>query len=108
MNVNLQLQLDSDIVKSIHNCEYLLTQLVKQGIHIMAQIDDLEASVAKETDVEASAVLLLQQLSQMLKDAIASGNPARIAAVAATIDANTQRLADAVAANTPVATPAVK
>ncbi len=74
----------------------------------MAQIDDLEASVAKETDVEASAVLLLQQLSQMLKDAIASGNPARIAAVAATIDANTQRLADAVAANTPVATPAVK
>jgi hypothetical protein len=69
----------------------------------MAAIDDLQAEVAKVKSVEASAITLLQGLSQLLKDAIASGNPAAIQAVVTDLDASATALADAVTANTPAA-----
>lgn len=69
----------------------------------MAAIDDLETEVSENTDVTSSAVVLLEGLSQQLKDAIASGDPARVQAVVTQLDANSKRLADAVTANTPVA-----
>jgi len=67
----------------------------------MAKIDDLEAAVKRETDAEESVITLLQGISQQLKDAQASGDPARVDAVIASIDANTNRLSAAVTANTP-------
>ena len=56
------------------------------------------------TLVVTGAVTLLNSLSQMLKDALASNDPAAIQAVIDQIDMNRQALADAVTANTP-ATP---
>lgn len=72
---------------------------------IMAALDTLEADLAANTDVTASAVTLLDTLHQELADAIASGDPARVQAVADQLAANTQALADAVAANTDAAPP---
>lgn len=72
---------------------------------IMAALDTLEADLAANTDVVASAVTLLDTLHQELADAIASGDPARVQAVADQLAANTQALADAVAANTDAAPP---
>ena len=66
-------------------------------------LDELQAAVAAEDTVIDSAVTLLGNLSQMLKDAIASGDPAKVAAIASQIDAAKQKLADAVVANTPAA-----
>lgn len=72
---------------------------------IMSALDTLEADVADLTDVTSSAVALLDGLHAELADAIASGDPTRVQAVADHIEANKQALADAVARNTP-ATPA--
>ena len=69
------------------------------------ELDDLKAEVTENTTVVGSAITLLNNLSQMLKDAIASGDPAELTALAATLDKNSSDLAAAVAANT-VAVPA--
>lgn len=69
----------------------------------MATLTDLAAAVAAEKTVVDSAVILLGGLSQQLKDALASGDPAAIQAIVDSIDAQKQELADAVMANTPVA-----
>jgi hypothetical protein len=71
---------------------------------IMATIQELQAAVTRNTDTEDSVIVLLNGLSQQLKDAQASGDPAAIADVVSKIDANTAKLAEAVVANTP-ATP---
>jgi len=70
---------------------------------IMATIDELKAAVARNTAVDDSVITLLQGISQQLKDALASGNPAALQEVITQLDANTQKMADAVTANTPAA-----
>lgn len=68
---------------------------------IMATMADLEAAVTRNTDVDESVLTLLAGISQQLKDA--QGDPAKIAEVIAKLDANTQKMSDAVTANTPAA-----
>lgn len=63
------------------------------------ELDKLEADVAAEQGVIASAVTLLQGLKAALDAAIASGDMSRVAAVNAQIEAQTQALADAVSQN---------
>ncbi len=70
---------------------------------MMGIMDDLKAAVTRNTDVDDSVVLLLQGISQQLKDAQAANNPQAITDVIAQLDANTQKMADAVTANTPAA-----
>lgn len=72
----------------------------------MATLADVAAKVAAEKTVVDSAVVLLGGLSQQLKDALASQDPAAVQAVIDQIDAQTQTLAAAVVANTPTAPPA--
>jgi len=69
---------------------------------IMATITELQAAVARTTDAEDAVIVLLKGISQQLKDAQASGDPAAVAAVIATLDANTAKLGAAVVENTPV------
>lgn len=66
----------------------------------MAALDDLKAQVAKNTEVESSALLLIQGIAQKLKDAIAAGDPAALTALANDLNVSASALADAVAANT--------
>lgn len=66
-------------------------------------MQELNAAVQRNTDVEASVETMLQGISQQLKDAKASNDPAAIQAVIDQIDSNTKRLSDAVTANTPAA-----
>lgn len=75
---------------------------ILQEIQRMAKtIDDVLADTTAQTTVVKSVVSLLTDIAKQLKDAIASGNPAKIQAAADALEANTQALADAVAANTP-------
>ena len=69
----------------------------------MATIAQLQAAVTKETDAETAVITLLQGISQQLKDAKASGDPADLDAVIANLDANTAKLGQAVVDNTQVA-----
>lgn len=70
---------------------------------IMPTMDDLKAAVTRNTSVDDSVLALLQGISQQLKDAQAANDPQAIADVIAQLDANTQKMTDAVTANTPAA-----
>lgn len=69
----------------------------------MATIQDVQAAVAAQTTVDTSVVTLLQNITAQLQAAQASGDPAALDAVVASIQTNTQVLSNAVTANTPVA-----
>ena len=68
-----------------------------------AELDALKAAVARDTDVENSAITLLQGLKAALDAAIAANDPAALAALSASLGANSDALAAAVVANTPAA-----
>lgn len=70
---------------------------------IMAELDDLKAAVARETEVDESAIVLLNGLKAKLDAAIAAGDPAALKALSDSLGAESQKLADAVTANTPAA-----
>lgn len=86
-------------------------QLTKQEATTLTELEDkvtaLEQKVSAESDVITSSETLLNGLSQMLKDALAAGNPAavvaRLQAISDSVDAKTSELAAAVTANTPAA-----
>ncbi len=65
----------------------------------MKELDDLTVQVKANTDAEASAVLLLGKLSDLIK--AAGTDPAKLAALTADLDASKTALAAAVVANTP-------
>jgi hypothetical protein len=72
-------------------------------VKLMSALSDLQAKVAAEDTVVDSAITLLQGLKTALDAAIAAGNTDALVALSADIDAKTQALAGAVAANTPAA-----
>ena len=79
-----------------------LSKLTQKVDKIMATMQELRDAVQRNTDVDDSVITLLQGISQQLKDAQAQNDPAAIQAVIDQLDANTQHMADAVTANTPV------
>ena len=87
----------SVVLEALVNIEARLRHMER---HIMAALDDLRTEVAESRTVTASAVVLLQGLKQALDEAIATGDPAALTALAADLDASTKSLADAVTANT--------
>jgi len=110
----MKLALLCRIMERLDRMETMLKQmdatLTAQGVvmsTITDAIDALNAKVAALETVEDSAVALLQGLKAQLDAALALGDPASIvAAVQAVSDkvgADTQKLADAVTANTPAA-----
>jgi len=66
----------------------------------MATLDDIRTAVASETNTVNAVTTLLQSLSQQLKDALASEDPAAIQSLVDQINQNANVLANAVAANT--------
>lgn len=83
--------------------ERILRSIKRLEAEEMATLADVRAKVEEQDTVINSAVTLLEQLSLMLKDAIASNDPQAFQQIADMLDAEKQRLADAVVANTPAA-----
>jgi flagellin-specific chaperone FliS len=67
----------------------------------MATMQDLTASVQRESDANDAVITMLNGISQQLKDAQAQNDPKAIQTVIDQIDQNTKKLSDAVTANTP-------
>jgi hypothetical protein len=80
-----------------------LQALTTQGNKIMNILQDLSAKVAANTTVTESAIALITGLKIKLDDAIASEDPAKLQALSDSLDAETAKLAAAIAANTPAA-----
>lgn len=81
---------------------YIQSNLAKEAE--MASVKDLSDAIERNRTVTDSVVTLLQGISQQIKDAQTSQDPAAMDQVVSQIDSNTQRLAQAVQANTPAAT----
>ena len=79
-----------------------LMQIVTKGAtKVMASLDALTAQVTKNTDVEASAIVLIKNIAAALE--AAKTDPVAIAALAAQLDTSATALAEAIVANTPAA-----
>lgn len=78
-----------------------LVQVQTEGAAIMTDLSVITEEVAQNGDAIGSAVALLGNLSQQIRDL--STDPAALQALADQLDANTQQLAEAVVANTPAA-----
>lgn len=97
-----------EIQSSLARIEYKLDRIWRfQKLQLVLELkmskemDDLTAAVARDTDVENSAITLLQGLKTQL-DA-AGTDPAKLAALSTQLSSNADALAAAVAANTPAA-----
>lgn len=88
-----QFELTNELLASINR------SIINEGERQHMDLTQLQAAVAAETTVNESAVALLGQLAQLIRDA--AGDPAALAALADSIEQNTQSLSDAVTANTP-------
>lgn len=86
----------------VHFNSEQLNRIERKLDNIMAAIDDLTAEVANNTTVEKSALALIQGFAAQL--AAAGTDPAKLAALQATLKSNDDELAAAVAANTPTST----
>ncbi len=70
-----------------------------QEITLMQELDDLTTQVKSTTDVEQSALVLINGIAARL--AAAGTDPAALAALGASLKSNSDALAAAVVANTP-------
>lgn len=95
MDVHVYLH-DPDVLR-------LLNKILKKEEQIMATMQDLRSAVERNTSVDDSVLTLLSGISQQLKDAQAQNDPQAIQDVINQLDANTQKMTDAVTANTPAA-----
>ena len=75
-----------------------LKEITKKENLIMADLSVLEAQVKANSDVEASAILLIQGIAAKLAEA--ATDPAKIQALSDELKASADSLAAAVAANT--------
>jgi hypothetical protein len=95
---------DADTSKKLDAILAGITTLLTWRTTMSAAMDALIVQVTKNSEVEASAILLIQGIAQQLKDAIANGaDPVQLSALAKQLDNSAQALAAAVAENTPVA-----
>jgi hypothetical protein len=89
--------------------EALLTTLITQGDSQMATMQEamaaLTAEVTRNTSVDQSAVVLLNGLADQIAELLAAQDVAGLEALVATLRADTDGLAAAVTANTPVVPP---
>lgn len=83
----------------------LFFRTLTKGNEIMSALDDLTREVAEAKTVNQSAVALLQGLKQRLDEA--GTDQAKLEALSASLDAETNALAKAVTDNTPAETPVV-
>lgn len=77
----------------------LIRSLTQQGGHMSQELDALAAQVASNTDAEQSALLLLNQLHDLL---VAAGtDPVKLADLTTQLASSKDLLAAAIVANTP-------
>lgn len=91
------------ILERLDRIEGKLDRILTLETHEMADLTQLTSDVAANSDAVASAVTLLQTIKSEL-DA-AGTDPAALDALSASLEANTEALANAVVANTPAGPP---
>jgi methyl-accepting chemotaxis protein len=92
---------DPETSRRLGRIEKALSYIIERIEKMALDFGRLEAEVSQNSDVIASVVTLLQNIAEAIRDAAA--NQQKVEALATKLDVQTQALADAVAASTPVA-----
>jgi ABC-type transporter Mla subunit MlaD len=79
-----------------------MNQLLTQENQQMAALDDLTTQVAQNTNLEQSAIQLIQGIAKQLQDAVANNDSAALTNLAAQLNTSAAALGAAIAANTQV------
>lgn len=81
--------------------ERLLGVVLNKERHILMDLTTIQNKVNDNGDVEASAIILLGQLSDLIR--AGAQDPVKMQAIADKLDADKEALAAAIVANTPAA-----
>jgi hypothetical protein len=98
--LNVFIRSDNDD-KVLSKLAEILTAVKQLETHMAQDLTELQTKVQANSDVIDSAVLLLTGIKAALDAAIAANDPAALKALSDSLGADTQQLADAIAANTP-------
>lgn len=92
------------VIPQLNSIRRKLGAVIEGEIIMAVELESLRAEVARNTDVDASAVALLTGLSAKIQALIDGGsNPAELQAFADSLKGSSDSLAAAVVENTPVA-----
>ena len=94
---------NTQLLSTLQRVESKIDKLLIQVNQMSQATDNLAAAVARETSVDQSILTLIQGLADQVKQT--STDP-QVQALADQINANADKLAAAVTANTPAPTPA--
>lgn len=105
LDVYLHFAADGALSAKLESILGALNQLNGKVGTMTAELDDVVAKVTAMETVQEGAITLLGELKTKLDAAIASGDTAALVALSTRLGADTQKLADAIVANTPAAPP---
>ena len=97
-NFHIHHHYDADVDFMLREILRVVNEIKKKGGDTIMKLEALEAQVKASTQVEASAVLLIQGIAAQLADA--AGDPVKIAALETELRQSADSLAAAVLANT--------
>jgi cell division septum initiation protein DivIVA len=89
------------ILKKLDLIIFLLKTILRKEQSMSAELDALSAQVQENTDLEASAITLIQGIAEQLE--AAKEDPAKVQALAESLKASAANLSAAIVANTPAA-----
>lgn len=92
---------DPEVRAALARIEHKLGVVIKKEEQMAGELDNLTQKVQDSVTVEDSAIALLNQLSDLIRQS--ANDPAKLNALADQLDAEKQKVADAIVANTPAA-----
>jgi len=95
------LDLGQQILRKLATLNVKVDYLILRGVELMADLSALQAQVKANTDVEASAIVLIQGLAAQI--AAAGTDPAKLQELQNQLNTSASALAAAITANTPAA-----
>jgi septum formation topological specificity factor MinE len=100
LDLHLHLAEDREATRKLDTILHLLKEILSLERHMTLELDNLTLEVQENTDVVESAIALISGIAAQL--AAIKDDPAKIQALADTLDATSAKLAAAVVANTPI------
>ncbi len=101
LRIDVYVHESSNVEEKLDRVLTVLNAVLKLEVAMTLELDNLTAEVTRNGDVEQSAIVLINGIAAQLL--AAKDDPAKIAALSASLKGSADNLAAAVAANTPAA-----
>lgn len=97
---NNLMQLLYNMQSQLAHLQTSINIIVTQERNTMAALDDLQAQVQANTNLEQSAVTLIQGLAKQITDAVSNNDSSALQALASQLNSSAAALGSAITANT--------